>query len=182
MQPIETDRLLITAWSEADLPDACRLWGDRCVMRYIDVRGGLDEEQVREKLRTEIERQNRWGVQYWKVVIKRSGEVAGCCGLRPYEPEKQIYELGFHLMQQHWGHGYAAEAARAVIVHAFDVLRVAKLFAGHHPANERSRELLGRLGFHYIGDRFYAPTGLNHPSYELQAVPVEFRNQEAANR
>ncbi len=42
------------------------------------------------------------------------------------------------------------------------------LFAGHNPHNTESAKVLRKLGFHYIGDEFYEPTGLYHPSYELK--------------
>jgi RimJ/RimL family protein N-acetyltransferase len=76
--------------------------------------------------------------------------------------------MGVHIMSSHWGHGYATEAARGVIRYAFEVLKIPKLFAGHNPKNSASRSILLKLGFKYIGDQFYAPTGLHHPSYELE--------------
>jgi len=42
------------------------------------------------------------------------------------------------------------------------------LFAGHHPENESSRQLLTRLGFTYTHDEWYEPTGQMHPSYMLR--------------
>lgn len=47
------------------------------------------------------------------------------------------------------------------------MLKVEKLFAGRNPQNTASKKKLNKLGFHYIGDEFYEPTGLYHPSYEL---------------
>lgn len=63
--------------------------------------------------------------------------------------------------------GYASEAAKAVIDYSFENLKADKLYAGHHPKNEASKRLLTRLGFHYIGKKYYEPTGLYHLSYEL---------------
>ena len=73
-----------------------------------------------------------------------------------------------HLRPEFWGQGYAAESANAVIEYAFTVLKANKLFAGHNPNNNKSQKLLNKLGFIYIGDEFYEPTGLYHPSYELE--------------
>jgi len=41
------------------------------------------------------------------------------------------------------------------------------LFAGHNPNNTNSRKVLEKLGFTYVGDEFYEPTGLYHPSYKF---------------
>ena len=43
------------------------------------------------------------------------------------------------------------------------------LFAGHNPENTVSRHLLQKLGFRYTHDEFYAPTGLQHPSYMMES-------------
>jgi len=75
--------------------------------------------------------------------------------------------MGFHLSKQYWGYGYATEAAKKVMEYAFYTLKVSKIFAGHNPKNEQSRRTLLKLEFKYIGDEYYPPTGLNHPSYEI---------------
>ena len=69
MFQIHSDRLTITTWTNNDIEVAQRLWGDPKVMEFIDIRGALNREQVEEKLRQEIERQNKYGVQYWKVTL-----------------------------------------------------------------------------------------------------------------
>lgn len=77
------------------------------------------------------------------------------------------YEIGFHLRKKYWNQGYATEAARAVINFAFNILKAENLFAGHNPNNKGSQKVLQKLGFIYIRDEFYEPTGLYHPSYKL---------------
>jgi RimJ/RimL family protein N-acetyltransferase len=167
MFQIHSDRLTITTWTNNNIEVAQRLWGDPKVMEFIDIRGALNREQVEEKLRQEIERQNKYGVQYWKVILK-TGEPIGCCGLRPYDLENRVYEIGFHIMSAHWNKGYATEAAKTVINHAFNTMKLPKLFAGHNPKNSTSKAMLIKLGFIFIGTQFYEPTGLQHPSYELK--------------
>ena len=82
-------------------------------------------------------------------------------------PDEDIFEIGFHLCSPYWGHGYATEAARTVIDYAFEKLQVKGLFAGHNPGNALSKNTLMKLGFQYIHDEYYRPTGLLHPSYIL---------------
>jgi RimJ/RimL family protein N-acetyltransferase len=96
-----------------------------------------------------------------------TNELIGCCGLRPYDPTKKIFEIGVHIIPKLWRNGYALEATRRVIDHAFNVLNCFALFAGHNPNNNASNKLLKKLNFNYIRDEFYAPTGLKHPSYLL---------------
>lgn len=81
---------------------------------------------------------------------------------------RREYEIGFHLCPEFWGKGYAKETADVTIDYAFSVLKAKKLFAGHNPNNIASRKVLGKLGFSYVGDEFYEPIGLFHPSYERE--------------
>lgn len=164
---LQTRRLLIRRWTPEDLPLAITLWGDPAVTRFIDARGTLSVKQVAEHLAQEIATEREHGIQYWPLFAREDGNFVGCCGLRPYRPQDRVYELGVHIRSAHWRRGYGREAAAAVIRHAFDALGAAALFAGHHPANEASRQLLERLGFRYTHDEPYAPTGLRHPSYLL---------------
>lgn len=166
---LSTDRLGFRSWSERDLPLAIGLWGDAQVTRLIDARGQLSDEQVRERLLREIATEREHGVQYWPVFRLDDGEHVGCCGLRPYTAPGRVFEVGVHVRSAHWRHGYALEAAAAVIRHAFERLGASALFAGHNPQNEASRLLLERLGFQYTHDEYYPPTGLRHPSYLLRA-------------
>jgi len=164
---LQSERLGFRKWSGADTDLAWELWGDSEVTRFIG--GPFSREQVQRRLHQEIELDLEYGIQYWPIFSLETGVHIGCCGLRPYRLEQQIYELGFHICRNHWGCGYASESARATIAYAFEDLCAAGLFAGHNPANEPSRALLRKLGFTYTSDEFYAPTGLNHPSYLLEA-------------
>jgi RimJ/RimL family protein N-acetyltransferase len=143
------------------------LWGDFEVTKFIDARGNLTKEEVRELLNKEIENQKSFGLQYWPFFLLTTNNYIGCCGLRPYDPTKEIYEIGAHIIPKHWRNGYALEASRSVTNYAFNVLNCSALFAGHNPKNSVSKKLLEKLSFNYIGDEFYEPTGLSHPSYLL---------------
>lgn len=164
---LRTRRLGFRIWSEADITLAAALWGDPAVTRLIG--GPFTQMQIQQRLAREIAQQATDGVQYWPMFLPEFDEFVGCCGLRRYPDGDCVFELGFHLLPLFWGCGLAKEAADAVIGHAFDVLGAASLFAAHHPQNACSARLLERLGFRYDRDEFYAPTGLEHPSYSLQS-------------
>jgi RimJ/RimL family protein N-acetyltransferase len=167
---LTTKRLGFRVWSENDLDLALGLWGDPEVTKLIDARGQLTAEQVRERLLREIATQRAFGFQYWPIFLLENDEHVGCCGLRPYDEPRGIVELGVHIRSQHWGCGYATEAARAAMRVAFERLEVSGLFAGHNPKNDTSRHILATLGFRYTHDELYEPTGLEHPCYLLTAV------------
>jgi RimJ/RimL family protein N-acetyltransferase len=170
---LTTRRLGFRQWTADDLPLAIGLWGDPQVTRFIVAGGQLTEAQIRDRLSREIGTADTHNVQYWPAFLLDDGEHVACAGLRPYQLADRIYEFGIYLRPQYWGRGYATEAARAVIGHAFDKLGVSALFAGHHPGNDASRRLLTGLGFRFTHEQFYPPTGLMHPSYLLN--PDEYR-------
>jgi RimJ/RimL family protein N-acetyltransferase len=161
-----TERLVARSWQINDLPLAMELWGDPAVTALIDSRGKLSEAQVEERLRAEIERERSHGVQYWGYLITAMVFV-GCGGLRHwvYTPGERNFEVGFHVLQSYWGSGLATEAARGALEYAWQKSRLSKVYAGHHPDNRASQQILEKLGFEFIGTVLYKPTGLMHPSY-----------------
>jgi RimJ/RimL family protein N-acetyltransferase len=163
---LQSPRLGFRQWSRADLPFAVALWGDLEVTRFIG--GPFSSEKIQERLNTEIDLCFRHNVQYWPIFLLETQEHAGCAGLRPYRPENAIFELGVHLRPTYWGRGLAEEAARTVIKFSFETAGAKALFAGHHPANSASQQLILKLGFRRTHEESYPPTGLNHPSYLLE--------------
>lgn len=163
---MQTDRLGFSKWTQNDVDLAKLLWGDPKVTWLICASGIFSQEEIIARLAKEIENDEKYHIQYWPIFKIISGEFIGCCGIRPYI--ENVYEIGFHLRPAFWGQGYAKEAAKAVRDYSFSILHAEKLFAGHNPQNMASRKLLVSLGFSYIGDIFYEPTGLYHPSYELR--------------
>ena len=164
---MRTARLGFSVWTEDDISEAQELWGNLAVTKFISANGKMSMEQIHQRLHKECETYAVYLIQYWPIYSLENYEHVGCCGLRPYESEKNVLEIGFHLKEKHWGKGLAEEASRAVIDYAFDVLGMDMLFAGHHPDNIASSCLLKKLGFIYSQDSFYPPTGLFHPSYLL---------------
>jgi len=162
---LTSGRLGFGHWSNEDFELAYKLWGNFEVTKFIDARGRLSEEQIQERLNKEIETNNKYGIQYWPMFLLSSDEFIGCCGLRPYDLPKYIYEAGVHILPDFWGNGFATEAIQTVMKYGFTILNAKALFAGHNPKNETSRCLLLKSGFSYTHNEFYPPTGLHHPSY-----------------
>jgi len=175
---LKSTRLGFRLWGEDDIDIAQGLWGDYEVTKFFDARGQWSRDAVRMRLAEEIKTEKQYGVQYWPIFLLETDGHIGCCGLRPYDLPRRIYEIGFHIRSTQWRRGYAREAAAAVIDYAFNKLKVGGLFAGHNPNNTASRHLIRQLGFRYTHDEFYSPTGLNHLSYEMNAP--EYPGDESA--
>ena len=162
---LESERICFGVWGSEDFELARRLWGNKQVTEYISAKGYFTEKEILERLTKEIANQDAHKVQYWPIFMKDTNEFMGCCGLRPYDLKKNIYEIGIHILPQYWGKGIGSEALNTVIEYAFKELKVENLFAGHSPKNSASKKLLTKVGFGFVGVEYYEPTGLMHPSY-----------------
>lgn len=88
--------------------------------------------------------------------LDANGQLLGTMGLSaPKEHwglSDSALELGYWIGQSHWGQGYASEAARAMLVHAFETLHVHEVVASVFTDNAGSRKVLEKSGFDYDGD------------------------------
>ena len=85
-------------------------------------------------------------------LITVGGEVIGACG---YELRNSVPEIGYWLGVPFWGNGYATEAARALIDHAFGERFYPALHAGARVSNPASRRVLEKCGFQWTGVALY---------------------------
>ena len=74
----------------------------------------------------------------------------------PFTP---CVEIGWRLAAEHWGKGLATEGARAVVEHAFGVLRLQDLVSFTVEANQRSRRVMEKFGMTRDADEDF-----DHPS------------------
>lgn len=98
---------------------------------------------------------------FWTVGLRHTGQPIGKCGLAsisgptvPAELDGEL-QVGWTLAEHCWGHGYASEAARLAIAHAFDELRLEVLWAQTSDSNIASTRVMGRLGFERRHDLAY---------------------------
>ena len=77
--------------------------------------------------------------------IQRSGALIGCTGYRAFGEDHA--ELGYWICKPYWGMGYATEAVRALILHAFEAGGFAYLTVGHFSDNPVSARIIAKFGF-----------------------------------
>jgi RimJ/RimL family protein N-acetyltransferase len=144
---IETERLVLRPWREADLLPFHLLCSDPEVMRYLGPFPG------RAEVARAIARQQAFaqavGFCFWPVERKADGLFLGFCGLKPGAvgtPIERDVEIGWRLRADCWGKGYAREAAQASLDWAWANLDRAAVAAITVPDNRRSWGLMERLG------------------------------------
>jgi RimJ/RimL family protein N-acetyltransferase len=87
------------------------------------------------------------------ITLAEDGTVIGGCGVGVLDG--QAAELGYWLGVPFWGQGFATEAVRAVIDHAFEDAGHAFLNAGARVTNPASRRVLEKCGFQWTGVGLY---------------------------
>ena len=146
---IETERLLLRNWTEADIEPFARHTNTPAVMRWL---GGVQTEaQLEDAIRNRMMRwQEERGFTFWAVERKRDGELLGFCGIKIADtagsPIEGEYEVGWRLREDAWGQGYAREAAQASLDFAFDRLAAPRVVALTVAGNFASWGLMERLG------------------------------------
>jgi RimJ/RimL family protein N-acetyltransferase len=147
MWPRQTDRLLLRRWLPADREPFARMNADARVMEYMPA---LLTPAESDALIARIEAHfQRHGFGLYAVEIRESGEFAGFVGLMVPAFEAAFtpcVEIGWRLSADQWGRGLATEAAREVVRHAFEDLRLGSLVSFTVPANMRSRRIMEKLG------------------------------------
>ncbi|NYE74821.1 RimJ/RimL family protein N-acetyltransferase [Microlunatus parietis] len=86
------------------------------------------------------------GTGFLAIERRVDGAFVGACGLQhtPWYPDD--YEIGWRLAREHWGHGYATEAAASWLEHGFESMRLPRIISVTDTPNLRSIAVMRRLG------------------------------------
>jgi RimJ/RimL family protein N-acetyltransferase len=145
---LDTDRLRLRGLRGEDLDAYAGMYADPEVMRYLEDGRPLDRAAAWRSMAAHLGHWLLRGYGQWALIERASGEFVGRAGL--WRPEGWPgLEVGWVLARPHWGHGYAAEAARAAISYAFDQLDAAHVISLIRPENGASIRLAERLGETY---------------------------------
>ncbi|MDO4621690.1 MAG: GNAT family protein [Eubacteriales bacterium] len=148
---IKTEHLLLRRFAMTDVQSVYLNYGcDPLVNRYISFAPCAEMESAREFIRMHTEQYDRDPSFYgWAVTL--NGEVIGSIGLFDIDEGAEQAELGYSIGSKWWGNGYATEASKAVIDHAFSEVGLHRIFASHHIDNTASGRVLEKAGMLYEG-------------------------------
>jgi len=146
---IETARLNLRPFERTDAQMAFGWLGDPAVMQFTPTGPDKSVEETRARLADYEKHQRAHGFSKWMILDADSGVAIDDSGLLVLQEYGWI-DLGFRLAQQHWGKGFATEAASAWVRAAFDEFHIDRLGAFVHPKNVASIRVLEKLGFHAV--------------------------------
>jgi ribosomal-protein-alanine N-acetyltransferase len=144
MTTLETERLLIRNFSAGDweaLHEIISQYASSQLAAY---------DQPWPTAPEEIKKITEWfasGDSYLAVCLKAAGRLIGFVALNQEQGAERAFNLGYIFHSDYHGQGYATEACRAALAHAFDQLQARRVVTGTAAANRASCRLLERLGF-----------------------------------
>ena len=149
MTRLETDRLTLRPVRPDDLHHFAPMDADPEVMRYVGDGLPRDREQCAASLDRMVATWRDRGYGIFALTRRDTGTVIGWAGLAVPVFLPQILpavEIGWRLHRDHWGAGYATEAARAVLPFAFGEAGLDRLVSIRHPDNGASGRVMDKLG------------------------------------
>ncbi|HVY58503.1 MAG TPA: GNAT family N-acetyltransferase [Xanthobacteraceae bacterium] len=153
---LETERLVLRAPRIEDAKTVAALANDR---RIAENTARIPHPYRTSDAEDWIGSTNRRPGEETFLITLADGTTAGACGLDLREP--QTPEIGYWLGTQFWGFGYATEAVRALVDHAFEDFDYTALLAGARVTNPASRRVLEKCGFQWTGVGLYRIRALN---------------------
>ena len=147
---IDTERLYLRRVTLDDADLLLAVWNDPAFIAHVGDRVVRTKEEAMEAMRTgALQLYADYGYGPYAMVRREDGVRMGICGL--FKRDNLDYpDIGFSVLPEFCGKGYAGEAAFAVLAHARDDLRIEKLTAIVSPGNAPSIGLIEKLGLVFV--------------------------------
>lgn len=145
-----TSRLVLRPLRADDAVQIAQLAGNWNVARFTrQIPFPFSEELASQFVREQRSAFNKGQEWTWAVCLKDGLTLVGCVSVM-FEKEMTA-ELGYWVGEAYWGNGYATEAARAVVNHAFSTCELWEMESRHVFGNDASGRVLTKLGFQVVG-------------------------------
>ncbi len=194
---LETERLVLRRFIEADVDHLVALDSDPEVMRFLTGGAPTPRAVIESEILPRFLRyyQRFAGLGYWAVIEKTTGAFLGWFSLAPPEDgSPDDVELGYRLHRSTWGQGYATEGALALIHQGFTELGLQRVHATTYQDNLASRRVMEKVGMRLVRSYRLTPADLaaegtfhstsqdlwEGDEVEYALVKAEWEQQEAA--
>ena len=146
---LETERLILCPWVEADAEECYRYAKDPQIGPIAGWAVHTSIENSREIIRTVLS-----APETYAVVLKDTGLPVGSIGLMLGKasnigiPDTEG-EIGYWIGVPYWGQGLIPEAVRELMKYGFEELKLEKMWCGYFDGNEKSKRVQEKCGFRY---------------------------------
>lgn len=170
-EPFASARLRYRPLGPADAAGLFALDSNPNVLRYLGTPPLTGIAQAHAALARTAGDYRTGALARWAVELRATGEFLGWAGLKlnraPVNGRAEFVDVGYRLLEPHWGQGYGTEAGRAWLAHGFGALQL-PLIAGYAAAaHGASRRILEKVGLEFV-NLFDAADGTPHAWYEAQ--------------
>ena len=166
---LNTERLELRWLTPDDAPLMLAVWNDPAFMRYVGDRGVRTLEQARAALEAGLLKlYAEYGYGPFRVRCREDGADLGICGLFRRDGLDEP-DIGFAILPDYCGRGFAFEASVAVLDHARDALGLPCVTAIVSPQNDASIGLLEKLGL-----CFERPIRMPNDDHDVSLYRIEF--------
>jgi RimJ/RimL family protein N-acetyltransferase len=156
---ISTPRLVLREWRDSDVDGFAAMSGDPRVMEFFP--SLLDRGQVVAHIARCRAHFAEHGFGFLAIEVPGVADFVGLCGVahvRFQAPFAPAVEIGWRVAYEHWGKGYATEAAKGVLDYGFQTLKLREIVAFAVVANTKSRRVMEKIGMtHDPADDFDHP-------------------------
>lgn len=150
MEICRTDRILLTELNIEDSNFIIKLVNSPDWLKFIGDRNVKNSKDSIEYIGQIRESYAEFGFGFYKMELIKSGVAIGICGI-VQRPNLDIPDIGFALLPEYYGNGYAFEAAYKMLQYARDVLNLDTICAIATPDNIPSHKLLNKIGLRKKG-------------------------------
>ncbi|WP_228445549.1 GNAT family N-acetyltransferase [Chryseobacterium nakagawai] len=166
---IETQRLILREFEDADFEQVFLMDSDPEVMKYLG-KPVINVDESKEAIKMIQKQYEENGVGRLAVIEKESDLMIGWSGLKllkqPINGHVNTLDLGYRFIPEFWGKGYAIEAARASLNYGFNELDADAIYAYADSGNTGSNYILKKLGFKNTEE--FEDSGVKCLWYELK--------------
>ena len=148
---LHTDRLILRSLMLEDAQDIQRLAGAREVASTLsNMPHPYEDGMAEEWIHSSCEKFEKDEAVTFAITLKTDSSFIGGIDIRP-EQKNENGELGYWIGKPYWGNGYATEAAKAVVTHGFEALKLNRIYAYYVRRNLASERVLEKIGMRYEG-------------------------------
>ena len=149
---LETERLLLRRFTEADAGPAFRNWcGDREVVRFLRWAAHESLSVTQAVLYDWCRSYTKDSFYQWAIVLKETREPIGSISVVSFDDKTQKLHLGYCIGRQWWGQGFMTEALGELLRFFFEKVGVRRVEAQHDPNNPGSGAVMRKCGMTFEG-------------------------------
>ena len=146
---IETERLRLRWLTLDDADLMLAIWNDPAFIRYVGDRGIRTIDEAHDAMSTGVlQLYEKYGYGPFRMALKDHDTAIGICGLFKRD-NLDDPDIGYGVLPEYCGKGYAYEASCAVLEYARSDLGLERLIAIISPENQASIGLIGKLGLRF---------------------------------